>query len=157
MTYLRLPGSQDAQPGCVTILKEELKHACWHCIFVGGTGLSRCETLKCSKAFTFHGMRRLLHSSRSRKFLAHWLLLCVSGGRKAKMEFMFLYLSSQRLYYLVCFCRPLPNNKIPCYHSPRTEWRYKAAMSDSNFCAKKWGGVALKPQDSCTGIRFPYG
>lgn len=122
MTYLRLPSNQDAQLGCVRILKEELEHAFWYCIFVVATGLSRYETLKCSKAFTFHGMRRLLYISRSRKFLALLLLLCVSGGRKAKMEFMFLYLSSQRLYYFICFCEPLPNNKIPYYHSPRTEW-----------------------------------
>ncbi|XP_027738735.1 uncharacterized protein LOC114057102 [Empidonax traillii] len=40
----------------------------------------------------------------------------------------------------------LPSNKIPCYHCPKAEWRYKAAVSVSNFRAKKRGGVALRPQ-----------
>ncbi|XP_032552592.1 uncharacterized protein LOC116791050 [Chiroxiphia lanceolata] len=51
----------------------------------------------------------------------------------------------------------LPSNKILCYHSPKAEWRYKAAMSVNNFCAKKWGRVALRPQDRYAVIRLPCG
>ncbi|XP_027549999.1 uncharacterized protein LOC113972788 [Neopelma chrysocephalum] len=51
----------------------------------------------------------------------------------------------------------LPSNKIPCYHSPKAEWRYKAAMSVSNFRTKKWRRVALRPQDRYAVIRLPWG
>lgn len=59
-------------------------------------------------------------------------------------------LLSACLFLGVCVCVRFPSNKIPCYHSPRAECSYKAAMSDSNFCAKKWGRVALTPQDNAS-------
>lgn len=40
-TWLRLPSGQGAQLGCERRLKEELEHACVHCVLIVATGLSR--------------------------------------------------------------------------------------------------------------------
>lgn len=58
-TYLRFPSGQDALLGCERTLKEELEHACVHCIFVVVTGLSRYETVKHLKALNSHEMGKL--------------------------------------------------------------------------------------------------
>lgn len=161
MTYLRLVRGQDAQMECVRMLKEELEHACLYSIvFFSGRWLIQVWNSKAFQRFEFsrHGkifLRHSRYSTGSFLYISYSYVFLEAGEKNQTSVFCtsFLTTLSSSCWFLLA----LLNNKSPCCHSAKTEWRYKAFMSDSNFCVKQWGRVTLRPQTSCTGIRFPYG
>lgn len=143
------------------MLKEELEHACLYSIvFFSGHWLIQVWNSKAFQRFEFsrHGkifLRHSRYSTGSFLYISYSYVFLEAGKKNQTSVFCtsFLTTLSSSCWFLLA----LLNNKSPCCHSAKTEWRYKAFMSDSNFCVKQWGRVTLRPQTSCTGIRFPYG
>lgn len=125
------------------MLKEELEHACvvflFGCFFfLVVTDL--CRYKKLFKALNFHAMGRfffftILDLGQEVSYTLVTLVCFWKQERKVRLQFSvpFLTTLSSSSWFLLA----LLNNKSPCCHSGRTEWRYEAFMSDSDFCAKK--------------------
>jgi len=134
--------------------------ACTLLFFLVATDLFRYETVKLFKGLNFLGMGRFFFASLDIvQEVSYTLvtLMCFWMQEKKNQTSVFCTSFLTTLSSSCWFLLALLNNKSPCCHSAKTEWRYKAFMSDSNFCVKQWGRVTLRPQTSCTGIRFPYG
>lgn len=128
--------------------------------FFSGHWLIQIWNSKAFQSFEFSWYGKIfLHHSRLRTgsflYISYSCLFLEAGKKNQTSVFCNSFLTT--LSSSSCFLLALLSNKSPCCHSNRTEWRYEAFMSDSDFCAKKWGRVTLRPQNSCTGIRFPYG